>query len=1382
MPFIQAKKEVVPPQPQAEPIQQKENENSETTEQLIQGVPLSFDSGITQNNNTSQLKSLSPSPILPNNRANTSNAPLANPLQMQGNFQVFQPQEVAENQNGNLIPAPTDQFSQNNNQQQPTNNQEQNTNILAPQNANQSVLPPQNTENAANGNVVVPQNGENQTNITNNATSVTPQNNNANVTTNDNTAENQNQQEVTSNLPQPTAETAISDVDAVKENDAAEQSGEVEIQQSDEAQSLQKISPLKPDGVSNQITNSSGAGGGGGASGPTAPTSPEADPDFQATKEQVKGDSETQKTHPTAENESQESQDAAVSPPSELESQAQDGQVDEMSQQEAGTFDAASFKAMLMEKIEAVAPRTLEEADNFKSNNKLDQVKSQVSEQVQTGKKQAGEAIEESTEKEPDTTAVEPKEVTPLPPPEDTPKPNKIDGIKAAPKPKTESETSLQEGSDNLDRQMDEANVTEEQLASSNEPTFNTALKEKKTAQKDAKTAPVKYKKQEKTILNKAKQQSEGEADTQFGEMLGEKDGILSQVIGEQQQTKGEDEQKRAEIATHIQSIYTTTKQEVETLLNNLDGKVNTLFEQAATQAYQVFTAHVDARMKAYKDERYDGWLTGSAKWLKDKLMGMPDEVNVFYEEGRQMYMEAMDNSFTQIAEVISNDLNAAKMAIANGRQQIKEYVQSLPNELQEIGQQAATDISAKFDELEQNIDAKQNELINSLAQKYQENLDQVDAKIDEMKAANGGLVAKAFDAVAGVIQTILELKNMLMGVLQRAASAIEAIIKDPIGFLSNLINGLKMGFTNFMNNIGAHLKKGIIGWLFGALAGAGLQLPEKFDLKGILSIILQTLGLTYDNVRGKAVKMFGEETVERLEKTAEIFKIMMTEGVAGIWNFIKDKLTSVKETVMSAVTRMVGEEIVKAGITWILSMLNPASAFIKACKAIYDVVMFFVNRASQIMSLINAVMEAIVSVASGSANAAATAIENALSRALPVAISFLASLLGLGNISEKIKGILKRIQAPINKAIEWVLNLAKKAIGAVKGFLGGGKGKKKGKNAKEEKPKGEFDGEIGEVMSFSADNESHKLYVGKQGEAIVESTPMPVSAKLDSWKKDANEEQKKLIASAKSTNINLLEKVEEVKQAPEDKKEELDIEVEALQRSLKEQLRTLFSQLGEGKKEHKEFKPENIEKEPVGISTKITYNTVAGKNFEVMLDSNDMITSIKGFSLSLKENSGIEGRGYTGQAGRKTTNMGMNSSHLIADQFGGSGYKASSNLIATSEHYNQTEMSRIEEQIKDFIRSNNANEFDLQVDVEWGKINNNAARQAIFLRLINEYDIGQEELNNIKSEVSQKLENANPNLKRCMGVTYKVTIKSGKETLNRTFPLGPDTWLGISN
>ena len=36
-------------------------------------------------------------------------------------------------------------------------------------------------------------------------------------------------------------------------------------------------------------------------------------------------------------------------------------------------------------------------------------------------------------------------------------------------------------------------------------------------------------------------------------------------------------------------------------------------------------------------------------------------------------------------------------------------------------------------------------------------------------------------------------------------------------------------------------------------------------------------------------------------------------------------------------ITGFVMTKVITAGVTWVLSLLNPASAFIKACKAIYE-------------------------------------------------------------------------------------------------------------------------------------------------------------------------------------------------------------------------------------------------------------------------------------------------------------------------------------------------------------------------------------------------------------------------------------------------------------
>jgi len=79
--------------------------------------------------------------------------------------------------------------------------------------------------------------------------------------------------------------------------------------------------------------------------------------------------------------------------------------------------------------------------------------------------------------------------------------------------------------------------------------------------------------------------------------------------------------------------------------------------------------------------------------------------------------------------------------------------------------------------------------------------------------------------------------------ILKRGRGVFLTIIRDPVGFLGNLINSVKLGFQQFSRNILRHLQAGLLGWLFGALQGAGLQIPERFNLRGIISLVLQILG-----------------------------------------------------------------------------------------------------------------------------------------------------------------------------------------------------------------------------------------------------------------------------------------------------------------------------------------------------------------------------------------------------------------------------------------------------------------------------------------------------------------------------------------------------------
>ena len=86
--------------------------------------------------------------------------------------------------------------------------------------------------------------------------------------------------------------------------------------------------------------------------------------------------------------------------------------------------------------------------------------------------------------------------------------------------------------------------------------------------------------------------------------------------------------------------------------------------------------------------------------------------------------------------------------------------------------------------------------------------------------------------------------------------------------------------------------------------------------------------------------------------------------------------------------------------------------------------------------------LQVIEPAARGDAGPASEKIEETLARLLPLAIEFLAKLVGLGDLDNKVKKILEKIQKPVNKAIDWTIDKVLQGIdwlkAKVKSVFGG--------------------------------------------------------------------------------------------------------------------------------------------------------------------------------------------------------------------------------------------------------------------------------------------------------------------------------------------------------
>ena len=269
--------------------------------------------------------------------------------------------------------------------------------------------------------------------------------------------------------------------------------------------------------------------------------------------------------------------------------------------------------------------------------------------------------------------------------------------------------------------------------------------------------------------------------------------------------------------------------------------------------------------MSAYKKDRYGGWL-GGFRWAKDKLFGMPDKVNEFYEAGRELYLKQMDGVISRRRRHRRRRPHRGEAADRQGQDRDRDVREVLPARPAEGRLGGGQEIGDRFEQLESDVKDKENAVVDTLATKYVEARKGLDERIEALQAENKGLVDKAIGAIKAVINTIRELAAMLANALARAASVIGNIIGDPVGFLGNLVSGIKGGIDKFFANIGTHLKKGLMGWLFGQLGDAGIEIPDTFDLKGVVKLVASVFGLTWANIRNRIILQIGDKAMAAVE------------------------------------------------------------------------------------------------------------------------------------------------------------------------------------------------------------------------------------------------------------------------------------------------------------------------------------------------------------------------------------------------------------------------------------------------------------------------------------------------------------------------------------
>ncbi|HEV2861674.1 MAG TPA: DUF4157 domain-containing protein [Pyrinomonadaceae bacterium] len=314
----------------------------------------------------------------------------------------------------------------------------------------------------------------------------------------------------------------------------------------------------------------------------------------------------------------------------------------------------------------------------------------------------------------------------------------------------------------------------------------------------------------------------------------------------------------------------------------------------------------------------------------------------------------------------------------------------------------------------------------------------------DIFRPLMGDLVGFAGAALMKLLELIFEAAMgaggaRVLAILKRAQATFNLIIRDPVGFLRNLLGAVGQGVRQFMTNILRHLQQGVIAWLTGPVARAGVQMPERWDMRGIVWFVMQILGLTWDRVRQKLVRVLGERTVAMLESGFQLIQDIRQRGlVEALRERVTEFFGQLQEAALGGIRSFIQRQLVRAGIMQLLSLLNPVGAVIQAIVKTYTTIQFFIQRINQILDLVESVLNSIAAIAAGSVSAAAGLVERTMARTIPVILDFLARFIGLGDVGahvqRTIQSLQERVDQMLDRAVAWISTMAQRVGTAAAG------------------------------------------------------------------------------------------------------------------------------------------------------------------------------------------------------------------------------------------------------------------------------------------------------------------------------------------------------------
>lgn len=505
-------------------------------------------------------------------------------------------------------------------------------------------------------------------------------------------------------------------------------------------------------------------------------------------------------------------------------------------------------------------------------------------------------------------------------------------------------------------------------------------------------------------------------------------------IAGAREQALAEQQAQLGSLETDLDTERAERMSEVTFRLQSDQHRLDSAYSEAKDQAASALADAEKSAADAEKEAEDPSWWDTLADyaqqavdWLKDTIAsifeGLREAVTVIFDTVTEVARSIIDEATAFITDALSSFGDFVKLAIqaflgdvlpelAAALCAVVEAAVTLANQtMVDIAEGLKADIDALADTLET--------ALNAALETYE---GAIQGAIDLAEAA---LEGDWTEILVRVIEAVLELAGIdpaaFWDLVGKADDTLQTILDDPGAFVSNAINAMGQGFGQFGENFETHLEAGFLDWI-GSNIG-DIELPDSFDIGGVLDITLQVLGLDEDGLRSKAEDRLGSEAVELFDQVWGFIDAAIEGGLAGLWEHLQGELGNLWDAVIGGIQNWLIESVVMAAITKLASMFTPVGALVQAVKTVWEVYEFLQDKASQIMEVVSGWVDSIADIANGSLDGAADRIETALAGGLSLAIDLLAELMGLGGIGERVQEIIDGIRGQVDTAIDALLD-----------------------------------------------------------------------------------------------------------------------------------------------------------------------------------------------------------------------------------------------------------------------------------------------------------------------------------------------------------------------